>query len=373
MNTELETVTTTPLWVSAGELARQAVAETQIRTDHPDLRGFSTGVPSIDEHLSAALEPGRLIVVAGESGRGKTALAVQLATAFAAQAPVLLCSLEDDPVDSINRALANVGRQSVSALRSGYRTGVVPAALHDAASEIDRLPLDVMETSGCVVQLVRTIRAWAIASGTRDHTLGGCIILDQLSHIEPTIVTPELRAYLDRSGLPQPPAPAAGEWAQLEWRVSILREAGRRLRLLVVIMHQLNHSRDESGKPTMASVAGSSGIVKKADALLVPFRPTKVLDPFAGPGDPDFCAAPDDDAAELICLKGRAIASGWSVPLRWDGAHQRFAEPSETKDASYLAPEAPTEEARVGARKLAALRENLLAARQIPALPEVTS
>jgi hypothetical protein len=62
------------------------------------------------------------------------------------------------------------------------------------------------------------------------------------------------------------------------------------------------------------------------------------------------------DAAELICLKARSGPDGWTIPLRWDGDHQRFADPDEADPSKYLAPTAPSARALEGARVLAELR-----------------
>jgi replicative DNA helicase len=349
-------------WVSAGDLARQALAEAEIRTEHPDLVGLSTGVTSIDDRLRPILEPGRLITVAAESGSGKTAFAAQLAVAFAHQVPVLWLSLEDDGVDVLRRALANVARAPVSGLRAGFRSGTVPASVHAAVERIDALPLDVMDACGDVISIGMEARNWA---RTRDVSgpLGGVLIVDQLSHIAPTSAA--MSEFLERSGLPTPPTRGAADHQVLEWQVSVLREVGRRLNLLTVLFHQLNDSRGDDGKPTMASVRGSRGIVHKADALIVPWRPKRVDNPFAGPGEPPTLEA-EPDAAELLCLKGRSIASGWSLPLRWDGSHQRLADRDEPEaaDAIYEAPDAPTPQALEGARRLAECRA-LFAAQRV--------
>jgi replicative DNA helicase len=351
-------------WVSAGVLARQALAEAQLRTEFPEVGGLRTGVDSIDEKLRPILEPGRLIVVAGASGSGKSAFASQLAVAFAHQAPVLWASLEDDGVDAVRRAIANVGRTSVGALRSGYRTGVVPKAAHDAVEAIDALPLDVIEATGDAISLAFTARQWVEAHGLRDRPMGGVLIVDQLSHIAPSNPTRELEDYLGRQGLPVPPRLRDGDVKHLEWQVNVLREVGRRLNLLVVVLHQLNGVRGDDGRPSMASVRGSQGIVHKADALLVPWRPTHVPNPFAGPGEPKMVTAPES-AAELLCLKGRSIASGWTLPLAWDGVHQRLADATEDieKPVPYGVPQAPTDSQLEGAKRLADLRAGFMARR----------
>jgi replicative DNA helicase len=341
-------------WTKVGTLAAQALAETTIRTEHPDLRGLSTGLDSVDAKLADALEPGRLIVLAGESGRGKSVMAAQLAVAFAHQVPVLWCSLEDGATDAVRRALANVARTPVSALRNGYKTGTVASAAFDAARTLDELPLDMLDATGDVVDLAWTIGSWW---RSQDGTgpLGGVVVVDQLSHILPPAVDADVEAKLARAKFPLPPRRGAREDQVLEWQVHVLRAVAEKLGLTIVLLHQLNDVRDEATKrPTMSSIRGSRGITHKADALLVVWRPQKVENPWAGPGAPSAIDAPEDQA-ELICLKGRTVPQ-FSVKLRFDGSHQRFAEADEDLDSAYRAPTAPTPSALEGAQRLAALR-----------------
>lgn len=349
-------------WTPVGVLARAAAEESRVRTQFP-VSGLSTGVGTIDEVLRPSLEPGRLVVIAGESGRGKTALAAQLAVAFAYQVPVLWACFEDDAVDAARRTLANVARVPVSGLRQGFTSGTVPESVQDGLDVLEHLPLDVVDAHTDVLGLGATARRWAQAR-TATGPFGGVLVVDQLSHIADTEPTPHTVRMLKAAGLPAPPGPRELEHHILDWKTGMLRAVATRLNLLVVLLHQLNQVRDDDGKPSERSIRGSQGVVHKADALVVPWRPRTIANPFAGgPGVPERIPAPED-AAELLCLKSRASVSGWSVPLRWDGAHQRFAE-AEEQDlaATYLAPSAPDEQATQGAVLLAGLRERLAATR----------
>ena len=352
-------------WTHIGDLANQAIAEAELRTEYPEIRGLETGVPEIDEKLSPALEAGRLIVIAGESGRGKTALAAQLAVAFAHQVPVLWMSLEDNEVDATRRALANIARVPVSGLRNGFRIGEVPSAARKGADELANLPLFVDNTTTDAVGLARKAATWVTQNGA-EGPLKGVLVIDQLSHLLTTPFDADLESRLAAKGLPLPPKPREPEHKILEWQVAVIREIAVRLNMCVILLHQLNQVRDDSGRPGMESVRGSQGIVHKADAVLIPWRPSKKSNPFAGPGQPASGIAPEDEA-ELICVKGRAVASGWSVKLRWDGSHQRFASPSEATDnnASYVAPEGFSPRALEGVKKLADLRARLERQRSI--------
>lgn len=351
-------------------LVDHAVAEAELRTEYPDIRGLHTGVDEVDERLSPVLEAGRLIVMAGESGRGKTALATQWAVAFAHQVPVLWMCLEDDTVDATRRALANVGRVPVSGLRSGFRIGTVPEGVYDGARALSELPLWVEGQTDNVMGIARRTMRWAKSHAPAGH-IRGVLIVDQLSHILPMPYSQELNAELERKGLPTPPRQNDLEHKIFEWQVAVLREVAVRLQMLVVVLHQLNDARDDAGRPNESSIRSSRGIVHKADAVVIPWRPRTIENPFPGPGQPARIPAPED-AAELIGVKGRTVPQ-FVAQLRWDGAHQRFASPSEAIDESNAQPYAPpaqfTERALEGAKKLADLRTRLELQRSLDRQP----
>ena len=69
------------MWRPLGDVAIESLAVTQLRTDYPDLIGLQTGIPGLDTVLRGELEPGHVIVIAGSSGGGKTALCAQIGVA----------------------------------------------------------------------------------------------------------------------------------------------------------------------------------------------------------------------------------------------------------------------------------------------------
>ena len=351
-------------WSHISSLAEQAIAEAEIRTEYPEIRGLSTGIAEVDERLSPALEAGRMIVIAGESGKGKTALAAQLAVAFAHQVPVLWMSLEDSEVDATRRALANASRLPVSGFRSGFRIGSVPDSARAGAEILSNLPLYISGETADVVGLAQRTGQWIAENGI-NGPLRGVLIIDQLSHLLMTPPDPDLEDRMKKRGLPLPPRARDAEHKVLEWQVAIIREIAVRFQMCVILLHQLNQVRDDSGRPTESSIRGSQGIVHKSDAVLIPWRPKKIGNPFAGPGQPTTMKAGDDDA-EIICVKGRVVPQ-FVVKVRWDGAHQRFCSPSETVDQqrAYEAPEGFSDRALEGVQKLADLRAKLERQRMI--------
>jgi replicative DNA helicase len=344
-----------------------------LRNEYNDLGGLRTGIEALDKHTREVMGPGRVVVVAGESGRGKTALMGQMAVAFAAQTPTMLINLEDESTDSAKRWLANVSRENVGRIRSGF-AGVdgIPKSVLDAANELSELGLDVIDGEPLTVEgIARQIWQWKKDRGFQH---GGAVIIDQLSHIVPT--DPSNRDYFVQRELPPPPTGNARADKTPEWQIWFLGEIAKRLGVLIVIAHQLNNAHAIDTKPSIRSVRDSQGIVHKADLILIPWRPKTVANPFAGPGQPKEIPAPDDYAM-LLGVKARQIGE-FEERVSWLGGQQRFSD-LDREAYAYKAPEAPSERAQEGARRLAELRASWaekkaaqIASSRVPALEATT-
>lgn len=347
------------------EIVDEACREVELRHDYPEVGGLKTGIEALDRHISEALVPGSLIVLAGESGRGKTAFATQTATAFAHQCPTLVCSLEDTARATVKRALSTISREAVGAIRAGFPGREIPVAFESAAAHLASLPLSYIEGESLTAEeIARQAYLWK-RDGGFDH---GVLVVDQLSHIAPSSNAD--REYFRSRDLPMPPPVNAPEHQQLEWRAHMLKLVAQRLGLTVILVHQLNENHG-TNEPTLSSIRSSRGVAHKADAVIVCWRPARVEDPFAGPGQPNTVAAPDGHAY-LLCIKGREIST-FKEEVRWIGSQQRFADLGDAEHSDYKPVEAPSERAREGARKLAELRERFaqraLPTAAIPALP----
>jgi replicative DNA helicase len=346
-----------PRWRSAAEVVQEALDEVALRHSFPDLGGLRTGIETFDRHAREALMPGALVVVAGESGRGKTALLTQMAVAFSAQAPTLLITLEDRAAQAAKRALANVSRLAVGRIRAGFHgEHGIPTRLDEAAQAIAANQLDFLDGEPLTVEaLAQEVWRWQKSRGGAH----GVVLIDQLSHLVPS--DPRNASYFRARNLPVPPPLNAPETKQLEWQAWFLKVMADRLGLLVVLAHQLNENHGEN-KPTVSSVRGSRGIVHKADLVVIPWIPREVENPFPGPGQP--LKVPNTTGeAWLIIAKGREVPRA-DEKVVWIGDQQRFADPADT-DSAYAFPPAPSGEALEGMNRLLELRRRFGA----PSLP----
>jgi replicative DNA helicase len=104
--------------------------------------GIPTGYPSLDKLLGGGPRPGDLVVLGGDVGSGKSALALAMALrARAAGRKVELMTSESDIPRILERALAIEGRASIDSIRQGTLDDTMRASIGSAALRMrDALP-----------------------------------------------------------------------------------------------------------------------------------------------------------------------------------------------------------------------------------------
>lgn len=153
-----------------------AVADGAARPD-----GVPTGFLSLDRLLGGGVRAGDLMVLGGDVGVGKSALALAIALRVrAAGHPVEFVSGEMDMERLLERVLAIEGRASVDDIRAGTLDEQARAAIGAAALRLrDQLPRLSRMPAGGVEPLVDALRDAAAEAG------GGprLVVLDSLQSI----------------------------------------------------------------------------------------------------------------------------------------------------------------------------------------------
>ena len=151
-----------------------------------------SGFPSLDELLGGGLRRGDLVVLGGDTGSGKSALALAIALRVSeAGRSTLFLTAEMDAERVLERALAIEGRARIDDLRRGLldeegRAGLGAAAvrLRNNALRVERPPAPgtvevvrerIAEARDIQLVIIDALQALAPDGGTRDEALAGAV------------------------------------------------------------------------------------------------------------------------------------------------------------------------------------------------------
>lgn len=237
----------------------------------------STGFPSVDKWLGGGVRAGDLIVLGGDVGSGKSALALAMAMRMALDGrSALLFTTEMTVERVIERAVAIEGRSRVDDLRSGKlddvaRSGVGAAALRirEAKPLIERAPATVAE-------LVERIR-----DAKRLHALD-VVFVDSLQGLV-----------------------GATEVTMDEEQASVVRALKRTaldLGVALVLVSHLEQRRKAAGdeRPTLADFGSKDAVRHHADVVTAIYR-EEMYSPGGGV----------EGGTEFLFLKNRNGSTGY--------------------------------------------------------------
>ena len=235
-----------------------------------------TGFPSLDKVLAGGLRQKDLIVLAGDVGSGKSALALEIGIrAAAAQIPTLYLSGEMSPDRVLERALAIQGRTSIDDLRQGRLDDSARAAVGAAAVRLRNAPLLVRPLLGSSFDEVRL----AVDIVPRRRLL----IVDSLQLTAPPRSSGRLQ---ERVAL----AVRALKALAVEWDLAVLVTAQ---------LPGLPAGRSDP-RPTLDDLGGFGAVKQNADVVLMIYR-EEMYRPGQGV----------EGAAELIVGKNRNGPTGF--------------------------------------------------------------
>jgi replicative DNA helicase len=262
--------------------------------------GLSTGFREIDE-LTAGLHPGQLVVAAGRPGSGKTAFALNIASHVAMNQakPVVVYSLEMTKQELLFRLLCSAGSVDSSKLRRGKLENHEMGRLVNAATNLNRAPLYINDSSRLDIQSLRSsVRRMVKEVGAQ------LIVVDylQLMHVEGMERPDRVREVTMISGA--------------------LKALAKEMNIPVLVASQLNRgvemrqsSKTES-KPRLSDLRESGSIEQDADVVLLIHRKSMQQ------RDPDDSSEPDN-TADVIIAKQRSGPTG-DVSLVFLGQYTRF-------------------------------------------------
>lgn len=209
--------------------------------------GLRTGLRDLDEVIGG-LQPGHLCVLAARPGRGKTTLALQIATALACdeKEPVLFVSLEMGRTELGDRLLASRAGVAHDRIRDGNLTRDEVSLLTNAQSELSTGALTVEDASQRTVGNIG-----ALARRCKKRSGLALVVVDYLQLVKPD----------------NPGEPRQDQVAAMSRRLKVL---GRELQVPVLCLAQLNRESEREGKaPQLHHLRESGAIEQDADQVLM--------------------------------------------------------------------------------------------------------
>ncbi len=264
------------------------------RDNASDVTGVPTGYTDIDR-MTAGLQAGDLIVVAGRPSMGKTALALNIAEHVAVDngLPVAIFSMEMGATQLAMRLLGSIARVDQHKMRTGKLNDKEWGDLSEAMGKLHETPIYIDE-GGALTALEVRARARRLK---RQYSKLGLIVIDYLQLMSAT--------------------------GQGENRATEISEISRSLKAMakeldvpVIALSQLNRAVDQrpDRRPVMSDLRESGAIEQDADLIMFIYREVVYK--------PDL---PEDQRglAEVILSKQRNGPIG-TIRLTFLGHHTRF-------------------------------------------------
>ncbi|MEP7325908.1 MAG: DnaB-like helicase C-terminal domain-containing protein [Gemmatimonadota bacterium] len=236
----------------------------------------ATGFPSIDRVLGGGFRRRDLIVLTGDTGSGKSSLALGLAIRVAlAGTPTVFYSGEMNEDRLMERALALEGRASVDELRAGKLKDPTRASVGLAAIRLRDLPLLVRDLHG--------------------------VSLEELEQSLDVIPRRSL-VVIDPLQLMQPQTPVADSAESLASATRSLKAIALEKNAAVLAVTQVaaDLARREDPRPTLDDLGGLGALKQHADVVLAIYR-EEMYRPGGGM----------EGATELIVAKNRNGPTGF--------------------------------------------------------------
>jgi len=216
-----------------------------------DITGIPSGYAEFDK-LTAGLQAGDLIIVAGRPSMGKTALAINIAenAAIGTKVPTAIFSMEMPSQQLAFRMISSLGRVDQSHLRTGRFPDEDWSRINTAVQLMSDAPLFIDDTPGLSPVEIRA-RARRLQ---REHGLG-LIVVD----------------YLQLMQVPGSKENRATEISEISRNLKAL---AKELSLPIIALSQLNRSVEQrtDKRPVMSDLRESGAIEQDADLILFIYR-----------------------------------------------------------------------------------------------------
>ncbi len=216
-----------------------------------DITGISTGYNEFDK-MTAGLQPGDLVIVAGRPSMGKTTLAVNMAenAAIGSSVPTAIFSMEMPAQQLAFRMISSLGRVDQTHLRTGNFPDEDWSRINTAVQLMSEAPIFIDDTPSLSPGEIRA-RARRLQ---REHGLG-LIVVDYLQ-------------------LMQVPGNKENRATEISEVSRGLKALAKELSCPVIALSQLNRSVEQrtDKRPVMSDLRESGAIEQDADLILFIYR-----------------------------------------------------------------------------------------------------
>lgn len=213
--------------------------------------GIPTGYNEFDK-MTAGLQGGDLIIIAGRPSMGKTTFAINIAenAAIGSQVPTAIFSMEMPSEQLAFRMISSLGRVDQTHLRTGNITDEDWSRIHTAVALMSDAPIFIDDTAALSPTEIRA-RARRLK---REHGLG-LIVLDYLQLMQVHGIT-ENRA------------------TEISEISRSLKALAKELNVPIIALSQLNRSVEQrtDKRPVMSDLRESGAIEQDADLIIFIYR-----------------------------------------------------------------------------------------------------
>lgn len=276
---------------------KQVLPETIDRLDmlfnsDSEITGVSSGFAKFDQ-MTAGMQRGDLIIVAGRPSMGKTSFALNIAehAAIKGRVPTAVFSMEMSAEQLTFRMISSLGSINQSKLRTGSFADEDWARINSAVALMSDAPVFIDETAALNPTEIRA-RSRRLK---REHGLG-LIVVDYLQLMQGSAKASENRA------------------TEISEISRSLKALAKELNVPVVALSQLNRAVESrpNKKPVMSDLRESGAIEQDADVITFIYR-EEVYEP----------ETPRKGIADIIIAKQRNGPIG-DLPLTFLGEYTRF-------------------------------------------------
>lgn len=255
------------------------------------ITGISSGYTEFDK-MTAGLQPGDLVIIAGRPSMGKTTFAVNIAenAAIGAKVPTAIFSMEMPSAQLTFRMISSLGRVDQTHLRTGNFPDEDWSRINTAVQLMSEAPIFIDDTAGLAPTEIRA-RSRRLQ---REHGLG-LIVVD----------------YLQLMQVPGNQENRATEISEIS---RSLKALAKELAVPVIALSQLNRSVEQrtDKRPVMSDLRESGAIEQDADMIIFIYR-DEVYNP----------DTPRKGIADIVIAKQRNGPIG-EFPLTFVGRYTKF-------------------------------------------------